>query len=275
MPAEAVPAVDRIGPGTAFGREALSPGSLVLRVVLASAAIALLCVCARLPSGGAVTLPAGPPADVPFVPSTKAVPAPAPIRAAHFDLAEPGLDPVRVAARIDPRTGLREDALSRGEFPSVEAPALRVTLTRNAAARAAPTLFVLLARRAAGGAAIDRQPLSILRTGLRGQILTKFGAVETLDVTFAGTGERTCTGFVTRSAPFQLDGWLCAPLGRPPEPRSLACTLDALSLVDLADPETTAAFAAASVTRPACPSPHADEASGRTGAIAERGRNKK
>jgi len=275
MPAGAAHAVDLIEPAAGTGNAALSPVSLGLRILLASAVIALLCVCAGRPGHVAGELPAEPRIATPFVPSTRAVPAPPPVAAAHFDLAEPGIDPVRVSARIDPRTGQREDALTRGDVAAIEAVAVRVTLTRGASRHPAPTLFVLMARRAAGGPAVDRPALSVLRTGARGQILTKFGAVETLDVTFSGFAPRTCTGFVTRDTDFQLDGWFCAPLGHPPEPQALVCLIDALRLVDLADPETTAAFVRASPAERGCLAATGAEAAGRTGSLAPSARNKK
>ncbi|WCS25375.1 hypothetical protein LOK46_00605 [Methylobacterium sp. NMS14P] len=250
-----------------------TPGSLGLRIALASAAIALLWVIPRWP--GEMPPVAPPAAEARFVPSMQASPAPPAAAVAQFGLAEPGLDPVRVTARVDPRTGLREDTLTRGDFAAIEAPALRVQLTRGPQSGAPPTLFVLMARRAANGPALDRPALAVARTGARGQIRTKFGAVETLDVTFAGPSQRTCTGFVTRDAAFQLDGWLCAPLARPPEPQALACMLDALSLVDLADAGTTAAFAAAPDPSGACPATAGSEAPSRAGSLIRKPQNKK
>jgi hypothetical protein len=219
---------------------------------------------------------AAPEIDRPSVPSTRASPAPPPAALIASTIAAPGAGPVAVRSRIDPSTGLREDVLMRGEFAMLEAPALRVTLTRGSAAVAAPTLFVLLARRAAAGPAIDRPALSVLRTGVRGQIVTKFGAVETLDVSVGGQVQRTCAGFVTRDAAVRLDGWYCAPLGRPPESEALRCAIDGLSFVDRTDADTTASFAMASASATACPS----GASGReppirTGSRGQRSRNKK
>ena len=271
MSAGAAHAVQRFGSSPLAGTAVLSPRALFVRLVLASALIGLLCVCAR-PPGRRV---GDPPIPTPFVPSTPAAPAPRPVQAARFDVAEVGLDPVRVTSGIEPRTGLREDVLIRGDIASIEMPALRITLTRGAPVSAAPTLFVLMARRAAGGPAVDGPALSVLRTGIRGQILTKFGLVETLEVTFGGAVQRICKGFVTRDAAFRLDGWSCAPLGHPPEPQALACTLDALRLVDLADAEATEAFARTSTSARACPPMTVTEATGRTGSIARRARDKK
>ncbi|SDM74132.1 hypothetical protein SAMN05216360_103257 [Methylobacterium phyllostachyos] len=246
----------------------MSPGALGLRLVAASALIALLCVCAWRP-GGRI-----PSAAMPFEarsqPTAPAPPASPPVALALFDLAEPGIDPVRVTAGIDPRTGLREDVLSRGNVAASAAPALWVTLTRGKDTGPAPTLFVLMARRAATGPA-----LAVIKTGSRDQIRTKFGVVETLEITFGGPATRTCLGFVTREAAFRLDGWTCAPLGHPPATQALACSLDALSLVDLADPETTAAFSAPPPASRSCPLTKVADVSGRIGPTGQRSRNKK
>jgi hypothetical protein len=254
-------------------RRRVSITRLGARLVLASAVIAGLCYLARPP----VQTPAAVVAERPFTPATPATPAPPPAPVARFSLAEPGPGPVpEAAARIDPRTGLREDSLTRGAFEALETPTLRVTLTRGASVGAAPTLFVLMARRAASGPAFDRPALSVVRTGPSGQIRTKFGAVETLDVTLSGAIRRTCTGFVTRETAFRMDGWLCAPLGRPPEPRMLGCMIDALSLVDLTDPEAMAAFSAPSRADPGCaPATAVADAAGRTGSIGQRRHAKK
>lgn len=261
------------------GRGALSPGALGLRLVVASALIALLCLCAWRPGGAPAASNAARAATLPLEPAFRpAMPAtmpPPPIPAVLFELAEPGIEPVRVTAGIDPRTGLREDVLSRGDVAAIEAPALRVTLTRGKDLGAAPTLFVLMARRAASGPAFDRPALPVVRTGARGQIQTKFGAVDTLEVTFGSPAPRTCLGFVTREGGFRLDGWSCAPLGQPPEPHGLACTLDALSLLDLGDPEATAAFSAASPASRACPLMKVAEISSPAGPPPKRSRNKK
>jgi len=222
------------------GARKLSLVGLGLRLVVAAAMIAGLCLYARKPPAAQrqVAVDA---AATPFVPSTAAPKVPTAAVPARFGLAEPGLDPVRVAAaRIHPASSLREDALARGAFEIMEAPALRVTLTRGDDAAAAPGLFILLARRAA----TDGPALSVIRTGPGGRVATKFGTVETLEVTLGGPAQRTCTGFVSRETTFRLDGWLCAPLGHPPESRTLGCMIDALTLDDPADPGATAAFTA-------------------------------
>jgi hypothetical protein len=261
------------------GWVALSPGAIGLRLVLASAVIALLCVAAWHPGRGPGS-PGGAPAvaidaKAGFKPTMPAAPAAPPIPVALFDLAQPGIDPVHVTAGIEPRSGLREDVLSRGDVAAIEAPALRLTLTRGRDPGAPPTLFVLMARRAASGPSLDRPALAVVRTGPRGRIQTKFGAVETLEVTFGHPAPRTCLGFVTLEAGFRLDGWSCAPLGQPPEAQALACTIDALSFVDLADPATTAAFSATAPMPRSCPLTKVAEVSVPIASAGKRVRNKK
>lgn len=262
-----------------MGWATLSPGALGLRLVLASALIALLCVCAwrpsRRPDPSNAARPTALELTPGFRPTRPVAPASLPAPVALFALAEPGIDPVRVTAGIDPWTGLREDVLIRGDVAATDAPALRVTLTRGGGAGAAPALFVLMARRAASGPTLDRPALAVVRSGSRGRIQTKFGAVDTLEITFGNPAPRTCLGFVTRETGFRLDGWSCAPLGHPPGARALACTLDALNLVDLADSATTAAFSATAVPSAACPLTKVAEVSGRSGSSGQRSRYKK
>lgn len=204
------------------------------------------------------TMPAAPPA-VPLAP------------VGRLRLGTGGDDGAGDPVRAEPVRRPREETLARGDFSAIEASHLRLTLTREAA-EPAPSLFVTLARSAAEG-----MSLSVVRTAARGRIATKFGAVETLEATLAGPLRRVCTGFATVEArPVRIDGWLCAPLGRPPEPRALACTLDALALDAPADPATNAVFAEAEHRRdPACDPIRAlsgTEAEGRTGSIGARRR---
>ncbi len=93
----------------------------------------LLCLSLRLAAAAAMiagisqlalsTLrPAAPVAAAePFVSSSvPEIPVPAAIGTARLALAEPGLDPVSVSpGRLDPATGLREDALTRGAFEAL------------------------------------------------------------------------------------------------------------------------------------------------------------
>ena len=256
--------------GEAESPHKLSLFGVGLRIVVASAMIAGLCVYARIPPAVPQVVRPIERAEAPFVPANPASNAPSAAAPVRFGLTEPGLDPVRVAtARIDPASGLREDALARGSFEALDAPALRVTLTRGDAAVRSPGLFILLARRAATGPASDGPALSVIRTGASGKIETKFGAIATLDVTLGGPVRRSCTGFVSRDGAFRLDGWLCAPLGHLPEARTLGCMIDALSLDDPADPDATAAFLAPRVI-PGCVIATVADASDPTGSIARR-----
>lgn len=187
------------------------------------------------------------------------------------------LDPPRSeSARFDPSTGRRDEILTEGEFDAIEAPFLRVHLSDGSDSNPSATLFVTLARRAADGLG-----LSVSRTGERGQVDTKFGTVETLEATLTGEGRRICTAF-TSTAPssIHLDGWLCAPLGQPPEPRAVVCALDRVLTAGDADPTTAVAFREFDSRRdpgcrPAPPVASARETSGETGSIARPGRSRK
>ncbi|TXM71761.1 hypothetical protein FV226_14075 [Methylobacterium sp. WL12] len=179
------------------------------------------------------------------------------------------LDRAGEPVRIEPPRNPQEQTLASGDFSAIEETHLRLTLTRDAA-EPQPGLFVTLARRAAEG-----PNLAVVRTGARGRVATKFGAVETLEATLSGDRRRICTGFVTLEArPVRVDGWLCAPLGQPPEPRALACALDGLALDGRADPAIDAVFTEAEARRdPACDpirALSAQDLAGRTGSIAPR-----
>ncbi|KAB1074828.1 hypothetical protein [Methylobacterium planeticum] len=239
-------------------------GPAVRRAACAAAIIAGLSLLAR------ETMRSPSPAPAPEAPLAVAfVPASAlPVRPAvpgtaigpRYRLGEAGSgDPVRAEpARFNAVTGLREDALSRGDFSAIAAPHLRLTITEGVGAEPNPSLFVAIARRAADGPG-----LSVTRTGERGRIDTKFGAFETLEATLVGAGTRICTGFSSLvAAPIRIEGWLCAPLGLPPEPRALVCALDGLGLDGPADPATEAVFREAQARRdPAC-RPSARQAAG-------------
>lgn len=243
---------------------------LSLKLAAACAAVALLALFARGRTEAPPQLPAPPAAETPFVPATLAAPvrSAAPSMPGRLGLDErEAIDPVRLEpARINPVTGLREETLARGDFDAIEASALRLTLARDAGGET-PGLFVTLVRRGA-----DEPGIAVVRTGARGRIETKFGPVETLEATLAGGARRVCTGFATLGAsPLRIDGWLCAPLAQPPEPRSLACTLDALTL-DGAEGSTADLFRAAEARRdPGCrplqPSAATEPPAGRTGSI--------
>ncbi|AWN38982.1 hypothetical protein [Methylobacterium radiodurans] len=246
---------------------------LSLKLAAACGAVALLALLARGRSEAPPVAPEPSAAEAPFVPSAVAAPArtAAPSLPGRLGLDEPeAIDPVRLEpVRLNPVTGLREETLARGDFDAIESSALRLTLAREAGGEA-PSLFVTLVRRGADGPGI-----AVVRTGIRGRIDTKFGPIVTLEATLAGAARRVCTGFATlTAAPLRIDGWLCAPLAQPPEPRALACALDALTL-EGADGPAADLFRAAETRRdPGCrppqPSAAADPPVGRTGSIRAR-----
>lgn len=233
---------------------------LPVRIAVGSLIVALIAIAARMPSA---------PAPIPMLNRTGEVPAI--VGTAPLRLTEPGIDPVRVEpGRIDPKTGLREDVLGRGSFSALEAPVLRLAVTRGIGAERAPGLYVLVARRAAM-AARGELPLSLSRMVPRGVVATRFGPAEIAEATLSGPLTRTCTGFVLAQAGLRIDGFLCAPLGGAAEPKALACTLDALDFDDQSDPTASALFRQAK-GRSACePSGTATaDPTGRTGSIERR-----
>lgn len=216
------------------GRSSPSPVTLLKRAGQLSAAIitiAALSLLAREGRPGPVDPSIESQIGSPFVPTVARAARPAiPVALSEprFRLDDPdALEAPRAeTARLNPATGRREDVLVQGGFDIIEAPYLRLTLTGTPEPETGPRLFVTLARRAADG-----QGLAVIRTGEHGTIATKFGVVETLDLTLGGEGRRNCTGFATlEPGALRLDGWLCAPLGQAPEPRAVACALDRISL---------------------------------------------
>ncbi len=167
--------------------------------------------------------------------------------------ADPSGTPVQVdPPRWNAASGLREDALTSGRFDAIETPFLRVVMTETMPAAPPETsLFVTLARRAA-----QVQGLSVLRTGGRAEIETKFGPVQTVELVLGGEGRRSCTGFQSVSLKSaSLDGWLCGILGQAPEPEAVVCALDRLALSGPAAPTIESEFALARTRRvPACAS---------------------
>lgn len=175
-----------------------------------------------------------------------------------------------------PAVPFSEDSLTQGTFEAIESPHLMVTVSQGDD-DGPQSLFVTLARRAADGPG-----LAVTRTGERGRIDTKFGPMETIEATLVGASSRICTGFASlEPRPVRIDGWLCAPLGQPPERQALACTIDRLALDGPADAATEAVFGLAKARRdPHCqPAPlpvaAARDTGLQTGAIGLRRRSKK
>jgi len=219
--------------GTMSPRSRTPPagGRLAARLACAAALIAALSLAAREGRTGpeAAAPPALAEAPAPFVPrvSLAVRPAmPAAVAAPRFRLDDAdALEPARPErTRLDPASGRREETLGQGAFTNIDTPYLRLVVGEARPGDPPRNLFVTLARRAADGPG-----LSVIRTGERGRLATRFGAVETLEATFSGSLDRICTGFSGSAGEgFRFDGWLCAPLGQAPEPRAVACTLDAL-----------------------------------------------
>ncbi|GJD65050.1 hypothetical protein [Methylobacterium frigidaeris] len=150
------------------------------------------------------------------------------------------------SARTQP--GLREDTLTAGAFAVQEAPFLRLVAVETAEPDGEGSLFVTLARRAA-----EAGGLSVVRTGERGQLATRFGALDTVDATLADAeGRRACTAF-RLGASLRLEGWFCAPLGQLPEPQALACTVERLSPVPGAGLSPAIAAMLAQARTASCP----------------------
>ncbi|MGU3362174.1 hypothetical protein ACLBWX_17755 [Methylobacterium sp. M6A4_1b] len=250
------------------------------QVVAASAVIAVLSFVGLQERSHPVAAPPEAQSGSGFVPAAAQAIRPAmplALSAPRFRLDDPeAIEPPRAeAARRNPMSGRREDVLVQGGFDTIEAPYLRLVLSESSESDPGLGLFVTLARRAADG-----QALAVIRTGERGTLETKFGPMETLEVTLGGEGKRICTGFASLGAvALRLDGWLCAPLGQAPESRAIACLLDKVALNGQASPEIEAAFARFEARRdPRC-TPQgarvpAREVGTETGSIPDRGTRK-
>ncbi|TGD98249.1 hypothetical protein [Methylobacterium nonmethylotrophicum] len=150
------------------------------------------------------------------------------------------------SARAQP--GLREDTFTAGAFAAQEAPFLRLVAVEASEPEGEGSLFVSLARRAA-----EAGGLSVVRTAERGQVATRFGALDTVDATLADAeGKRACTAFRHTGA-LRLEGWLCAPLGQLPEPQSVACAVERLGPLPGAGPTPAVAAMLARPRTAACP----------------------
>lgn len=205
-------------------------GPAVGRTLGAAAVIALLSVLASERRQADQALADQALADPPLAAGTAFVPRYAAPAVAPPAWREVAADRYRLgeavaSARI--QAALREDTLTAGAFDVQEAPFLRLVATETAEPDGEGSLFVALARRAA-----EAGGLSVARTGERGRLATRFGALDTVDTTLADPeGRRACTAFRLAAAPgaLQLEGWLCAPLGLLPEPQAVACTVDRLA----------------------------------------------
>lgn len=203
-------------------------------------------------SVAALTLLAGEPPtpEAGFRPTT-VFRAPPPVWAAlaatdvRLRLLPEGGPPVPVVARASAGLGLREDDFTLGRFVDGEGAFLRLVVTTPLAEGvvlpdAGESPFVALARRAA-----EDDGLALGRLTGRTALPIGLGTLDVLDVVLAGVGSRPCTGLRLRRGPgdlVALEGYVCGPDGSLPEPASLACLLDRLTLAGPAPPALAARF---------------------------------
>jgi hypothetical protein len=136
--------------------------------------------------------------------------------------------PFAFTARRD-AAGAREDNLSFGSFDQEGEAHLRIILERAPnLERPEGGLFLDLARRASGSG------LAVMRSTPPEGLVTKFGPVESTEITLSDAIGRTCIGFrfAHQEVGFRVAGWLCPAKGQAIDRRELVCTLDRLSLVE-------------------------------------------
>ncbi|WP_066477306.1 hypothetical protein [Bosea sp. WAO] len=164
----------------------------------------------------------------------------------------------------------REDVLSFGEFGE-DKPllALKLQVNRESGVQGAPAglsqpfVIALVRESAARG-------LSVGRSGATTPLETKFGMVETADISLNdGNAGRACIGFrhLDGSAHLSFSGWWCGGEGKPADRAQLGCMLDRIELLSAGDDsELRALFAKAEPhRRPGCSVPR-QAAAGRKGA---------
>lgn len=142
--------------------------------------------------------------------------------------------PFAFAARRN-GAGAREDTLAFGSFEHEAEPHLRVILHRSPDPEPAQaSLFLDLARRASGAAG-----LAVTRSTPPEGLATKFGLMETSEITLSDAAERACIGFrfAHPEVGFRVSGWLCPPKGEAIDRQGLACTIGRLSLAEAGNDE--------------------------------------
>lgn len=147
----------------------------------------------------------------------------------------------------------REDMLSFGEFGE-DKPllSLKLQVNREGDMQAAPAglsqpfVIALVRDSAARG-------LSVGRSGATTPVESKFGTVETADISLSDGGiGRACIGFrhLGAAAHLSFSGWLCGGEAKPADRAQLACMLDRIDLLSAGDdPELRAVFAKAELNR--------------------------
>jgi hypothetical protein len=141
--------------------------------------------------------------------------------------------PVAVSARRNAAGG-REDSLAFGWFNQDNEAHLRVVVQRSTQPEPLDaSLFLDLARRASGAG------LAVIRSTPPERLATKFGLLETSEVTLSDSAERACLAFrfAHQEVGFRLVGWHCPSKGQAIDRKVLACTVDRLSLVEAGNDE--------------------------------------
>ncbi|MFN3670698.1 MAG: hypothetical protein ACK4VM_02180 [Bosea sp. (in: a-proteobacteria)] len=173
---------------------------------------------------------------------------------AMFDLQSPELDqqPAQLEAYESANGRRHQDRLDFGSFDS-DRPHLHLRLQPDhEGAGASPQPFLIgLVRDAAG------KGLSVQRSGQASGLLTRFGPVETADVTLTdGHDVRACIAFRKQAdgVPLALAGWWCGAANRPADRQQLVCLIDRIDLRSAGDDLVLrAAFARTELQRnPAC-----------------------
>ncbi len=182
---------------------------------------------------------------------------------AMFGLESPELDRQTPAyeSRRTQDGARREDTLVYGVFAEPRAHLLlRLSLDRNPDQLSQPFVIAMVRDAAQRG-------MSIQRSGAVAPMDSRFGRIETADVTLSdGEAGRACIAFRREAGdlPLGISGWWCGGASRPADRQQLSCLLDRLDLLSAADDRALrAAFARTELARqPGCVPPRLS-ASGR------------
>ncbi|MCX7325666.1 MAG: hypothetical protein NTZ14_14805 [Hyphomicrobiales bacterium] len=210
-------------------------------------------------------LPAGHLSGTDLAPRPDWVAVSRPVSLFNLGLADLEGQPIRLQARRDQGSGLREDMFQSGDM-SGSGPLLHLAM-RRISSDMRGSLFVDMTRLASeAGLAVTRssQPIGLA---------SKFGPVETADIMLAGAGrqaghERHCIAFRHRAdgAAFSFDGWFCGSAMRAADRQQLTCLFDKLQLLGAGDDRPLRAyFAKAELARQnGCVAPKLQAAGRRT-----------
>ncbi len=186
-------------------------------------------------------LPAGQISGADLAPRPVWLAVPRPVSLFNLGLADLDSQPIRLEARRDQVSGLREDVFRGGDMEG-SGPMLHLALRRLAPDMQA-SLFVEMTRLA------SEAGLSVTRSSQPISLFSKFGPVETADIMLAGAGpqagqERHCIGFRHRAdgAAFSFDGWFCGGAARAADRQQLTCLFDKLQLMGAGDDRPLRAY---------------------------------